>query len=95
MVLEIYEIQNIQSARKYLSRTAKPVILSNPQGSTRYYGMRVIDYIFKTLQREFPEKIKGIVVDAYDDYSAVVTAKELGYDNIKYNNEFAQIGNQF
>ena len=46
MVLEIYEIQNIQSARKYLSRTAKPVILSNPQGSTRYYGMRVIDYIF-------------------------------------------------
>ena len=42
MVLEIYEIQNIQSARKYLSRTAEPVILSNPQGSTRYYGMRVI-----------------------------------------------------
>jgi integrase len=37
MVLEIYEIQNIQSARKYLSRTAEPVILSNPQGSTRYY----------------------------------------------------------
>ena len=95
MILEIYEIQNIQSARKYLSRTAEPVILSNPQGSTRYYGMRVIDYIFKTLQREFPEKIKGIVVDAYDDYSAVVTAKELGYDNIKYNNEFAQSGKQF
>jgi hypothetical protein len=51
--------------------------------------MRVIDYIFKTLQSEFPDKIKGIVVDAYDDYSALVTAKELGYDNIKYNNEFA------
>ena len=89
MALQIYEIQNIQSARKYLSLTSEPVILSNPQGSTRYYGMRVIDYIFKTLQSEFPDNIKGIVVDTYDDYSALVTAKELGYDNIKYNNEFA------
>lgn len=89
MALQIYEIQNIQSARKYLSLVSEPVILSNPQGSTRYYGMRVIDYIFKTLQSEFPDKIKGIVVVAYDDYSALVTAKELGYDNIKYNNEFA------
>ena len=46
MALQIYEIQNIQSARKYLSLVSEPVILSNPQGSTRYYGMRVIDYIF-------------------------------------------------
>jgi len=52
MALQIYEIQNIQSARKNLSLTSEPVILSNPQGSTRYYGMRVIDYIFKTLQSE-------------------------------------------
>lgn len=89
MALQIYKISNIQSARKYLSLTPAPVILSNPQGSTKYYGMRVIDYIFKALQSEFPDKIKEIIVDVYDDYSALVTAKELGYDNIKYINEFA------
>lgn len=87
MELQIYEIENMQSAREYLSEINEPVLLSNPQGSTRYYGMRVIDYIFRTLQNEFPDKIKGIIVDVYDDYSALVTAKELGYDTIKYNNQ--------
>ncbi len=85
MKLQIYEIENMQSAREYLSGASEPVLLSNPQGSTRYYGMRVIDYIFKTLQSEFPDKIKGIIVDVYDDYSALITAKELGYETIKYS----------
>ena len=87
MELQIYEIENMESARKYLTAANEPVLLSNPQGSTRYYGMKVIDYIFKTLQSEFPDKIRGIIVDVFDDYSALITAKELGYDNIKYNNE--------
>ena len=86
MEFKIYEIENIKSAREYLSRVNEHVLLSNPQGSTRYYGIRVIDYIFKTLQNEFPDKIKGIIIDVYDDYSAWVTAKELGYDRIIYNN---------
>jgi Asp/Glu/hydantoin racemase len=81
---QIYEIENLQSAREYLSQTHNHIVLSNPEGSTKYYGMRVIDYIFKTLQTEFPDKIDGIIVDAYDDYSALVTAKELGYATIKY-----------
>lgn len=86
MSAQIYRIENLQTAREYLSLTNEHVILSNPQGSTRYYGMRVIDRIFKMLKSEFPEKIEGIIVDAYDDYSALVTAKELGYDRIKYVN---------
>lgn len=81
---QIYEIENLESARKYLTQTAEHIILSNPAGSTKYYGMRVIDYIFKTLKDEFPDKIDGVIVDAYDDYSALITAQQLGYDKIKY-----------
>ena len=80
----IYEIQNLESARNFLRQSSQKVTLSNPQGSTRYYGMRVIDYIFKTLQQEFPNKINGIIVNAYDDYSAFITARQLGYNQIQY-----------
>lgn len=82
---QIYEVETLAEARKYLAQINEKVILSNPQGSTRYYGMRVIDYIFKKLQDEFPSKIESIIVDTYDDYSAFITAKELGYEIIKYN----------
>lgn len=82
----IYEIQNLESARKFLSTTGSKVTLVNPQGSTRYYGMRVIDHIFKTLQQEFPDKITNIIVNIYDDYSAFVTARRLGYSQIQYIN---------
>ena len=85
----IYEVQNLESARKFLSITGSKVTLSNPQGSTRYYGMRVIDYIFNTLQQEFPDKITGIIVNVYDDYSAFATARQLGYNQIQYTNSAA------
>jgi hypothetical protein len=85
----IYEVQNLQSARRFLGSANKKITLSNPQGSTRYYGMRVIDYIFKTLQQEFPDKIEGVIVNAYDDYSAFVTARQLGYNQISYINRAA------
>ncbi len=82
----VYEVETLASARKYLAEINSKVTLTNPQGSSRYYGMRVLDYIFKTLKDEFPSKIADIIVDAYDDYAAFVTAKELGYKKIKYNN---------
>lgn len=81
---EIYEIEDLAAARQFLSTINWQVVISNPDGSTRYYGMRVIDYMFTTLRREFPDKIKGVVVNAYDDYGAFVTAQELGYENINY-----------
>jgi hypothetical protein len=80
----IYEVQNLQTARRFLCSTNKKITLKNSHGSTRYYGMRVIDYIFKTLQQEFPDKIQGVIVNAYDDYSAFVTARQLGYNQIYY-----------
>ena len=80
----IYEIKNLNSARIFLKQSKNRVVLSNPEGSTRYYGMRVIDYIFKTLQQEFPEKIESIIVNTYDDYPAFITARKLGYNNIKH-----------
>ena len=82
----IYEIENLNSARKFLTKSTGSIILSNPPGSTRYYGMRVIDYIFKTLKQEFPNKISGFIVNAYDDYSAFTTARKLGYNQIRYLN---------
>ncbi|MDG1436585.1 MAG: hypothetical protein P8P83_02215 [Rickettsiaceae bacterium] len=82
----IYEVKNLATARQFLSLANKKVTLINPLGSTRYYGMRVIDYIFKTLQQEFPSKITDVIVNAHDDYSAFVTARQLGYQQIQYTN---------
>jgi len=82
----LYEIENLPNARRFLSTVDGAVTIRNPKGSTRYYGMRVIDYMFRTLQKEFPHKISGVVVDAYDDYSAFVTARQLGYTDILYTN---------
>lgn len=81
---KLYEVENLDSARQYLSDTTEKVVLSNPAGSTRYYGMRVVDYIFKTLQGEYPDKVDKVVVNAFDDYSAFVTAREIGYQNINF-----------
>ena len=81
---KLYEVENLDSARQYLSDAKEKVVLSNPAGSTRYYGMRVVDYIFKTLQGEYPDKVDKVVVNAFDDYSAFVTAREIGYQNINF-----------
>lgn len=80
----IYEVENLNSARDFLETNNQKVILSNPEGSTRYYGMRVLDHIFKTLEKEYPDKIQKIVVNAFDDYTAFVTAREIGYENINF-----------
>jgi hypothetical protein len=85
----LYEVENLEKAREFLAGAKTKIVLSNPQGSTRYYGMRVIDYIFKVLQQEFPDKISGVIVNAYDDYSAFVSARKLGYREIQYFNRAA------
>jgi hypothetical protein len=85
----LYEIENLKDARIFLQNLNGKVTLTNPIGSTRYYGMRVIDYIFRTLCQEFSEKIDGVIVNAYDDYSAFVTARKLGYTQITYFNRAA------
>ena len=85
----IYEVENLESARNFLTAANQKITLSNPQGSTRYYGMRIIDCMFKILKKEFPEKIDGIIINAYDDYSAFITARKLGYNQINYVNHAA------
>lgn len=79
----VYEIENISKARIFLSSIDIKIVISNPEGSTRYYGMYVIDYIFTSLLHEFPEKIDGVLVKVFDDYQAFNIAKELGYNNIE------------
>lgn len=81
----IYNITGLNSARNFLLHTTeKNIILSNPIGSTHYYGMRVIHFIFNTLQQEFPAKISGCIVNTSNDYSALITARKLGYSKIIY-----------
>lgn len=80
----LHEVESLDNSRRFLLSTDEKIILTNPQGSTRYYGMRVIDYIFCTLKKEFPEKVCDIVVNAHDDYSAFVTAHRLGYKQIEF-----------
>lgn len=80
MQQDIYYVQDLDSARIYLDQAKGKVILTNKEGSTRYYGMRVLDYIFKTLQKEYPSKISQIIINTDTDYSGFVTAKQCGYN---------------
>lgn len=60
-----------------------PVILTNRVGSTRYYGILVLDYMFKKLLEEFPQVIQ-IIIEVEDDHAALFSAIKLGYKNIIY-----------
>jgi hypothetical protein len=79
----VYQIQDLASARKFLSEFSEPIIITNTPGSTRYYGMLILDYIFKNLTNEFPQIIK-IIIDVGDDHPALFTALKLNYQHILY-----------
>lgn len=86
---EVYELESLDLAQKFLSHYAmnnpgQKLILSNIKGSSRYYGVLVIDRMFKILQKEFSEQISEIVVNVYKDPPGRVAALELGYKNINY-----------
>ncbi|MCZ6901251.1 MAG: hypothetical protein O7C59_06080 [Rickettsia endosymbiont of Ixodes persulcatus] len=80
----VYEIRNLEEARDFLSSVEEKQILTNNASSVKYYGMLAIDYMFKTLSREFPEKVLDLTVDVGDDHAALFTAIKLGYKNIIY-----------
>lgn len=80
----LYQIQDLQKAIEFLQEHKnQEIILTNPKGSTRYYGMLVLDYMFKTLQQNFPQ-ITKIIVEVDDDVAALFTAAKLGYKHIIY-----------
>ncbi|AFB20993.1 hypothetical protein [Rickettsia canadensis] len=80
----VYEIRNLEEARDFLSSVEQKLILTNHVSSVKYYGMLAIDYMFKTLSKEFPEKVLDLTVDVRDDHAALFTAIKLGYKNIIY-----------
>lgn len=84
MEADIYIVENLDDAREFLRQHEGPVILINQAGSTKYYGMLVLDYIFKKLVEEFPQVVK-IFINVESDKAALLTAKKLSYQNILYN----------
>ncbi len=85
-----YTIENLSDAREFLSEFRDPVILTNKIGSTRYYGMLVLDYMFKKLAEEFPQIVK-IIVNVENDHAALFTAIKLNYQNIVYTGESSEV----
>lgn len=83
----IYQVEDLEKAREFLSKVPEPIIITNAIGSTRYYGMLILDYIFKTLTTEFPQ-ITKIIVDVGDDHPALFTALKLNYQHILYKGKF-------
>jgi hypothetical protein len=67
MVKNKYFISDLDSAREFLRSYSGKVVLTNPPGSTRYYGVLVLNYMFQKLLEEFPDKIEAIEVNGYDD----------------------------
>jgi len=82
--MKTYTVVSLEEARDFLSSVEEKLILTNHTSSVKYYGMLVIDYMFKTLSREFPEKVLDLTVDVEDDHVALFTAIKLGYKNIVY-----------
>lgn len=79
----IYCLKNLSDAQQFLRKNPQIVTLTNNPGSTRYYGILIIDYIFKKLMKEFPFIVK-IIVNVEDDHAALFTAVKMGYKNIIY-----------
>lgn len=87
-----YIVENLAQARDFLLKFPDSVILTNKLGSTRYYGILVLDYMFKKLQEEFPQ-IVGIIIHVGDDHAALFSAIRLGYQNIIYTGTSRQAKN--
>lgn len=78
----IYEVQDLQSARVFLAQcNAKSVTLINPPGSVHYYGIMVLDYMFKSLKKEF-KHVKKIIVKTDGFEGARYAARALKYKYI-------------
>ncbi len=78
----IYEIQDLQSAREFLTKCeSKNIILTNPPNSVHYYGIMVLDYMFKTLKKEF-KQVKKIIVRTDGFEGAKYAARALKYKHI-------------
>nr|WP_253310030.1 hypothetical protein [Rickettsia endosymbiont of Ceutorhynchus assimilis] len=86
----VYEIENLEDARNFLLSCDAPIILTNKAGSTKYYGMLVVDYMFKQLTKEFLEKIVKIIVNVEDNHPALFTAIKLNYKDIIYTGNSAE-----
>ena len=80
----IYEVVDLATAREFLKNYKDEVVITNIEGSTKYYGTLVLDYIFKNLVKEFPQIVKAII-NVSDDNVALFTAIKLNYKNILYN----------
>lgn len=80
------EIFDLLNARKKIQQMHlainQPLILINSPGSIKTLGAVVIDYIFKTLAKEFVVEKTILRVD--EDLAGFFTALELGYTNIMY-----------
>ncbi|RYE06284.1 MAG: hypothetical protein EOP33_03610 [Rickettsiaceae bacterium] len=81
--LKIHEVISLNSSRESLKQSNEKVNITNIKGSTRYLGIRVLDYIFKQLQHEFTH-VENVILNVDDDHAALFTAVNLGYKNINY-----------
>ncbi|ABV75082.1 hypothetical protein A1C_04045 [Rickettsia akari str. Hartford] len=85
--MKTYVVVNLEEARNFLSSIEAQLILTNNAYSVKYYGMLAINYIFKTLSKEFPKKVLEITVNVGEDHAALFTAIKLGYKNILYTGD--------
>ena len=72
-----YVVSDLPSAREFLKQTTSDVELINADGTIRYYGILVINYIFTQLQKEFSH-VKKVTYNLEQDPIAYDTAKKMG-----------------
>lgn len=79
-----YEITNLVDTKEFLNNYRDPIIITNANGSIRYYGMIVLNYMFCSIVRDF-KHVSKIIINAEDDNAGLLTAIRLGYKDIIYN----------
>jgi hypothetical protein len=82
-----YAVRDLESARIFCATHSEyDIIITNETYTIYCYGIMVLDYIFKTLQVEFPYIIK-IIIDVDDNHAALFSAIKLNYQHIHYIGE--------
>ena len=84
--MEIIYINSLENASQQLSNIKTEVYIANAKGSIKYLGIRLIDTIFKKLQKKH-DNIKEVILNIDNNSAFMYTAIEFGYKHVIYTGE--------
>lgn len=90
MMIGTVIFSSFNNAIKQLEKTTGKVIVINHDNVVYTAGALSVHYIMQKLQNRF-EKIEKVVVNASDNFAALISLIELGYKEIVFDGECADL----